>query len=50
MLSSNATNAQPSRDSLGKVTWVRSEFLTQAEISDIQMCKKAYEKVKATAA
>ena len=34
-MSSNTTNEQSSCDSLGKITWVRQEFLCQAKISDI---------------
>ena len=32
--SSNTTNVQPSRDSLGKITWEK-DFLSQDKISDI---------------
>ena len=35
--SSNTINEQSSRESLGKITWVRWEFLTQAKTSDIHV-------------
>ena len=37
-VSSITTNGHSSRDSLGKITWVRYEFLTHAELSDILIC------------
>ena len=42
-VSSKPTNVQLSCDSLGKITWVRYDFLSQGKISDIpiRVCKNA---------
>ena len=33
-MDSNTTNVQPSRDSLGKIAWVRYDFLSHDKISE----------------